>query len=1495
MPLLHAGLGLRNMPVPSHPAGTYLCCLIIVVEVGGRIAMARFTKFGSLASSRSTRQPRRKPGRYPHRRRHPLWLEQLEDRLVPSTFKPDLIPNDQDAEAQDIQNDALFDQDVADPNSGPSSGQSEMAIAADPTGQHVVIGFNDFQGFNNNPLSVSGFAYSDDAGAHFTYGGQLPSTSNGHIGTTLLPQVVGDPVLAYVPGGSGGQFVYASIEVIGRGGSGGNFTGSVQTMCVHTSTDFGHTWSGPFEVTPASNPHGVLSGQNARDAADKEWIAVDPDTGRVMMVWSNFTSTAFIPGGREISATYTDNAFAAGGPTWSARQILNPGATTQDQASNVAFAGNGSNNVYVAWSSTTGATGAGRTRVVVSSDNGASFGPPQALTPSEFYQMDQVLGNDRVHQFPSVAVDNSTGPHQGNVYIVYADNDHHDGADIMFQRSTDGGASFSPGILLDARPGNDRAQWFPSVSVDSTTGRVSVIYLDQGVATSGDLTEVSWTYSDDGGVTWSRPSSLTSPGAHAIGSTAADAQPFHAGYGNDTSQPNMGDYINSVSIGGNLYATWGGTSHLGNYQDGQPTSSFTNPDFYFNKTSAPFASLHAGTATVSDSGGDGFIDPGELIQLTLPLTNYVTNPVFGPGSYTGVTATLTTSTPGVVVTQGTVAYPDIAPGATQSNALPFKVAILPSFVPGSYIEFSLSVTTAQGSTTLLFTQVTGTPVGTTIFSENFDGVAAGTLPAGWATIHQGGGSTGTNGNIVPWTTSTTRMNATSNGLFHTEANDQVNTGGNQTRFERVSSPLITIPVSSQYVTLDFDISFDLEDDNSPLPGYTGQNILAYDGADLRITDFTPGHFARANQVEAFEQSFTTDGYNFYNKHLPRSSNTGYFQDQSVWSGSSQGFVHVHMVLPGMGGTTVQLRWDYTQDSGGLASDLRPGALNGVMIDNIVMKNVVASTTVATADLTVTKTHTGDFLQGQSGANYTITVSNNGTGVTSGTVSVADLLPAGLTATAFSGAGWVTNLATLTATRSDLLAPGDSYAPLTLTVDVDSHASPSVTNTATVSGGGEVNTGNDTATDPTTINQIPRITSLDITSPINEDDTATISGTFVADAGDTHTVVITWGAGEGSTTLTLGTGVGSFSTTHQYVDNLPGDAPYSVGVTVTDNHGLSDSATTSVVVNNVAPTAGVSGPSAGVRAQTQTFSLSALDPSPVDQAAGFVYSIDWGDGSPIQIIARTPGNGSGTTADHVYTVSGTYTVSVTATDKDNGTSAAATQTIVITAIGLQPDPCNPGGTMLVVGGTSGDDVIVIAPGSGGAPAQSTDLNVTINGVTTEVMAPAGGHYSRVVVYAGDGNDDVTQAGSITVPGWLYGGNGNDRLKGGSGDNVIVGGAGDDLLVGGNGRDFLIGGTGSDRMIGGGGDDILIGGYTSYDANDAALCALMAEWTSNDSFAVRVARITDSSATYHLINGQTVFDDASRDQLTGSSGSDLFYYGTADQITDLSASDRAFIGI
>jgi uncharacterized repeat protein (TIGR01451 family) len=135
----------------------------------------------------------------------------------------------------------------------------------------------------------------------------------------------------------------------------------------------------------------------------------------------------------------------------------------------------------------------------------------------------------------------------------------------------------------------------------------------------------------------------------------------------------------------------------------------------------------------------------------------------------------------------------------------------------------------------------------------------------------------------------------------------------------------------------------------------------------------------------------------------------------------------------------------------------------------------STVTVNGPDMTLAKTHTGDFTQGDTGKTYSLVATNVGNAPGSGTVSVADTLPTGLTATAISGTGWTCTLGTLTCTRSDALGAGASYPPITVTVDVARDAPATVINTAAVSRAGD-NTENDGASDPTTIAPRPADTT-----------------------------------------------------------------------------------------------------------------------------------------------------------------------------------------------------------------------------------------------------------------------------------------------------------------------------------------------------------------------------------------------------------------------------------
>src|SRR5262249_15689711 len=122
-------------------------------------------------------------------------------------------------------------------------------------------------------------------------------------------------------------------------------------------------------------------------------------------------------------------------------------------------------------------------------------------------------------------------------------------------------------------------------------------------------------------------------------------------------------------------------------------------------------------------------------------------------------------------------------------------------------------------------------------------------------------------------------------------------------------------------------------------------------------------------------------------------------------------------------------------------------------------------------LTITTTHTGNFTQGQTGATYTLTITNVGGTSTSGAVTVRDTLPSGLIAAGFAGTGWTCTLSSLSCQRSDSLAAGGSYPAITLMVNVTNDAGPSLTNSATVSGGGDITPGDNTVSDVTFVTPV----------------------------------------------------------------------------------------------------------------------------------------------------------------------------------------------------------------------------------------------------------------------------------------------------------------------------------------------------------------------------------------------------------------------------------------
>jgi hypothetical protein len=114
----------------------------------------------------------------------------------------------------------------------------------------------------------------------------------------------------------------------------------------------------------------------------------------------------------------------------------------------------------------------------------------------------------------------------------------------------------------------------------------------------------------------------------------------------------------------------------------------------------------SGTSNLEENGmtigGDGVINRFDCVNLNVELKNN------GCANATGVSATLTTTTPGVTVRQGSSNYPDMPIDATGTNSTPFQIQTAANFACGTEIEFDLNLTFPNGSKTIHITVPTCT-------------------------------------------------------------------------------------------------------------------------------------------------------------------------------------------------------------------------------------------------------------------------------------------------------------------------------------------------------------------------------------------------------------------------------------------------------------------------------------------------------------------------------------------------------------------------------------------------------------------------------------------------------------------------------------------------------------------------------------------------------------------------------------------------------------------
>ena len=507
-----------------------------------------------------------------------------------------------------------------------------------------------------------------------------------------------------------------------------------------------------------------------------------------------------------------------------------------------------------------------------------------------------------------------------------------------------------------------------------------------------------------------------------------------------------------------------------------------------------------------------------------------------------------------------------------------------------------------------------------------------------------------------------------------------------------------------------------------------------------------------------------------------------------------------------------------------------------------------------------------------------------------------------------------------------------------TVDIDPATSPVVdshvyadngvyTVTLTVTDDDNASTGDELTV--TVLNVAPGVVA-GADQTVNEGDLVELDGSF-SDPGsnDTHTFLWEVSADNGQV-VADGTGE-DFSFT-PYDNGI-----YTLTYTVTDDDNGFGADTVVITVNNVSPTAmadtynadvftllqvdtTTSGP--GVLAN-DTDPAGAADPLTVTTTGTIITTqgamVTMNFNGSFEYNATTSGTLLSLAEGQTMVDTFTYAIS----DGDDGT-ATATVTVTVTggsenSVHVVQSPCGDGSNILIVRGSQTGDKIDVKLGS---MAKTFKIKIKTGSMGGSIRSHHGSQHgsqrgsigshrgsigpkgsfhmgtfkfdqsadgiSKVIVYGLDGNDDIKVDSNVGVMGWLFGGNGDDKLRGGKGDDLLVGGADNDKLDGKAGRDILIGGLGADKLKAHKDEDILISGSTIYDSNLMALCGITNEWTSANSFQDRVDNIFNGSGVSSGVNGEFFFDNATvavsdgeKDELDGGSGSDWF---VADEESD-----------
>lgn len=202
----------------------------------------------------------------------------------------------------------------------------------------------------------------------------------------------------------------------------------------------------------------------------------------------------------------------------------------------------------------------------------------------------------------------------------------------------------------------------------------------------------------------------------------------------------------------------------------------------------------------------------------------------------------------------------------------------------------------------------------------------------------------------------------------------------------------------------------------------------------------------------------------------------------------------------------------------------------------------------------------------------------------------------------------------------------------------------------------------TAVSPLTIANVAPTATLANDGPVGEGATADVTFSGQADPSTSDLAMLTYSYdfdNDGTFEVTASSSP-SATVPGTFLSDGPGTR--TVRAVVSDDDGGSLELLTVITITNSAPTATIDGPSTATVGVPVTIKVGALDPSQDDMLGMFLFTVDWGDGSPL-ITMSGPADPP---VSHTYSDAGLYTVTATATDPDGATSEPLTFSITVSA-------------------------------------------------------------------------------------------------------------------------------------------------------------------------------------------------------------------------------------